>query len=214
LAFCFVTPAEFLWEHQMSFAIRRFGKLTVLKETAPNVFLCKCDCGTKVEFFRSQLANDVKRHCGCLTDRNGFRSYTTHGHSRCYTTRSGKKRCGTSGEFNSWKNMKEHCTVRSRAEYYLYGGRGIRVCERWLLPDGIGFANFLADMGPRPLGQTLDRINPQGHYEPTNCGWATAKVQRENQGRIIWAHSEPPPVEDYRAMERRLLEEELVSMPF
>jgi hypothetical protein len=81
--------------------------------------------------------------------------------------------------------------------------------ERWLLPNGEGFANFLADMGPRPQGMTLDRINPQGHYEPTN--WATAKVQRENQSRVIWQHAEPPPVEAADEMEARIEEYEGTS---
>jgi hypothetical protein len=189
----------------MSFADKRFGKLTLLRETAPDIFLCKCDCGTKVEFFRSQLANDVKRHCGCLSSRQG--DHPVHvGHTRTYKTRSGKQRMRTSAEFNSWKNMKERCTVKSRIEYENYGGRGIQVCERWKLPKGEGFRNFLTDMGPRPAGMTLDRINPQGHYEPTNCRWADAKVQANNQGRIIWKHCTPPPVEHIREMERWIAE--------
>jgi len=72
------------------------------------------------------------------------------------------------------------------------------VCERWKLPRGEGFRNFLADMDPRPAGKTLDRINPQGRYEPTNGRWADAKVQANNQGRIIWKHCTPPPVERIR----------------
>jgi hypothetical protein len=104
--------------------------------------------------------------------------------------------------------MKERCYGKTRPEYSDYGGRGIRVCERWLLKDGQGFHNFLADMGPRPQGMTLDRINPQGHYEPTNCRWATAKVQRENQGRMIWIHEEPPQVEAIKEMEARIAEYE------
>jgi hypothetical protein len=114
-------------------------------------------------------------------------------------------------EYNSWKNMKERCSRATRPEYPNYGGRGIRVCERWLLANGEGFANFLADMGPRPQGMTLDRINPQGHYEPTNCCWVTAKVQRENQSRVIWQDAEPPPVEAADVMEARVEEYEGMS---
>ena len=172
----------------MSFADRQFGKLTLLKEVSPDIFLCKCACGNTIELWRSQLANKVARDCGCTTRRGNF------GHTRIYKTRSGKTRTRTSGEYNSWKNMKERCTVKSRLEYENYGARGICVCERWKLPHGEGFRNFLADLGPRPIGKTLDRINLQGHYEPGNCRWADAKVQRENQGRVIWVHVEPPPV--------------------
>jgi len=108
--------------------------------------------------------------------------------------------------------MKERCYGATRPEYPNYGGRGIRVCERWVLPNGEGFANFLADMGPRPQGMTLDRINPQGHYEPTNCRWATPKEQQWNQRRFIWKDSTPPPVEKVRAMEARVENfEELVE---
>jgi hypothetical protein len=63
-------------------------------------------------------------------------------------------------------------------------------------------------LGPRPMGMTLDRINPQGHYEATNRRWATAKVQRENQGRVIWIHEEPPLVESIKEMEARIEEYE------
>lgn len=110
--------------------------------------------------------------------------------------------------------MKERCYGTTKPEYPHYGGRGIRVCERWLLPNGEGFRNFLADMGPRPFDKTLDRINPQGHYEPTNCRWADRKVQVANRGCIIWKHAEPPPVEDYSAMEARIEADMAELMPF
>ncbi len=88
-------------------------------------------------------------------------------------------------------------------------------CERWK-PNSAGdiFRNFIDDMGPRPVGKTLDRINPQGHYEPTNCRWADAKEQDNNQRRIIWKHAEAPPVEDYAAMEARIEAEMAELMPF
>lgn len=91
--------------------------------------------------------------------------------------------------------------------YEIYGGRGIRVCERWLLGDGQGFKNFIDGMGPRPSGKTLDRINPQGHYEPTNCRWATAKDQHDNQRRYRWpkdGEEKMPKIEGVREMEKRL----------
>ncbi len=203
----------------MSFADKCFGKLVILKEVSPDIFLCECDCGNKVEVFRSVLANNVKRHCGCRTPENVRARHQANGgglvgHSRSYKTRDGKPRQRTSAEYNSWKNMKERCYGTTKPEYPNYGGRGIRVCERWRLRHGEGFRNFLADMGPRPIGKTLDRINPQGHYEPTNCRWADWKVQRENQGRVIWVHVEPPPVEDVAAMEARIQKEMAELMPF
>lgn len=197
----------------MLLADKKFGYLKVVKKVAPEIYLCRCDCGKTVECWRSQLWCKVKRHCGCRDYKclNSRRTIIAT-HVRYYSSRSGKKGTRTTWEYNSWKNMKERCYGATRPEYPNYGGRGIRVCERWVLPNGEGFANFLADMGPRPQGMTLDRINPQGHYEPTNCRWATPKEQQWNQRRFIWKDSTPPPVEKVRAMEARVENfEELVE---
>lgn len=83
--------------------------------------------------------------------------------------------------YASWWAMQERCTCPSSDSYTWYGARGITVCERWSEPNGQGFANFLADMGERPEGKKLDRIDPDGHYEPSNYRWATPKQQRANQ---------------------------------
>ena len=72
--------------------------------------------------------------------------------------------------------MRERCLDRSNIGYHYYGGRGVTICERWGK-----FENFLADMGERPEGKTLDRIDNEGHYEPSNCKWSTAKEQTENR---------------------------------
>lgn len=85
-----------------------------------------------------------------------------------------------SREWNSWNSMRGRCSSVTNPNYPNYGGRGITVCDRWM--DGsAGLINFLADMGPRPHGASLDRIDNNGNYEPTNCRWATPKQQRANQ---------------------------------
>lgn len=83
-------------------------------------------------------------------------------------------------EHNSWRSMIQRCYWAKHVEYTNYGGRGIKVCERWLEKPG-GFKNFLGDMGPRPEGYTLDRINTNGDYTPENCRWATYKTQNRNR---------------------------------
>lgn len=82
-----------------------------------------------------------------------------------------------SREYRSWSSMKERCNNPNSISWKYYGARGITVCERWFK-----FENFLADMGPRPQGTTLDRFpNKDGNYEPGNCRWATATEQRANR---------------------------------
>ena len=76
----------------------------------------------------------------------------------------------------------------------LHGGKGIRVCDRWLEPNGRGFQNFLDDMGPRPSHTTLDRTNPQDHYTPLNCRWGTPKEQAFHKTHIMWKDETPPPI--------------------
>lgn len=81
--------------------------------------------------------------------------------------------------YRSWTAMNARCTYPSQPQYADYGGRGIRVCEQW--KGRGGFDNFLADMGERPDGTTLDRIDPDGNYEPSNCRWATPSEQAANK---------------------------------
>jgi hypothetical protein len=84
---------------------------------------------------------------------------------------------GETPEYRSWRAMRDRCNCESHSEYKRYGARGIRVCERWN-----DFTLFLADMGPKPTARhSIDRIDPDGNYEPSNCRWATAIEQARNK---------------------------------
>lgn len=142
----------------------RFGKLTALRQDHKDaarqiVWECKCDCGRVHYSPAGQLRSGVVLSCGC--------SRATHGHTR------GE---GVSPTYKSWNSMRQRCENKSDPSYERYGGRGITVCARWA-----SFENFLSDMGQRPQGKTLDRIDVNGNYEPSNCKWATPTQQQRNR---------------------------------
>lgn len=84
---------------------------------------------------------------------------------------------GLSTTYRSWLNLKQRCSNKKNTKFVRYGGRGIKVCKRWLN----SFENFLADMGEKPIGLTLDRVDNDGDYRPSNCRWATSKQQARNK---------------------------------
>lgn len=147
---------------------QRFGRL-VAQEVAGRVrraaiWLCRCDCGQTTQVHHSNLLQGCSKSCGCLRREVTRANSTTHGQS------------GRSPEYQSWASMLARVrSTRGRRDTD-YRQRGITVCERWH-----SFENFLADMGPRPAGRSLDRIDNDGNYEPSNCRWATASEQVRNR---------------------------------
>lgn len=166
------------------------GRLTVLCEAPRGEdrkrrWYCRCQCGAEIAVRAADLYPGRSTSCGCLQKERTAASNVeraVHGHAR---KGQGNRRL-TTPEYRSWKAMLERCSNKNAPNYHLYGGRGIEVSPRWMGKSG--FAAFLEDMGLRPAGMTLDRINVDGGYEPSNCRWATAKEQAANR-RALSEHS-------------------------
>ncbi len=139
-----------------------FSNWTVLKKgdiglNGAIYWICRCKCGTEKSVQAGSLRGGKSTGCGCV-------SWIRHGQSFTPTGRA-------------WYGMRQRCGNPNDKNYPSYGGRGIKVCERWLE----SLENFVADMGYAPKGLTLDRIDVDGNYEPSNCRWASRRTQQRNR---------------------------------
>lgn len=153
---------------------QRFGRLVVLavvnKVGSKARLHCRCDCGKEKMVLPSNVRKGHTTSCGCLSaELSKVRAYELgksmerHGMSRTQT-------------YNSWRMAKARCSKAVNKNYALYGGRGITMCDRWFN----SFDLFLADMGEKPVGFSIERLDNNKGYEPGNCVWATQETQCQN----------------------------------
>lgn len=142
---------------------------------------CVCDCGTTRPVSTSNLVLGKSFSCGCLGREMCSIKNKTHGLTGVRA-------------YRIWSQMKARCSQVSNKSYASYGGRGIKVCDRWM-----SFENFYADMGAPKEGLSLDRINNHGNYEPSNCRWATQSQQCRNKrdNRLISLNGETRCLNDW-----------------
>lgn len=164
-----------------NFKNKKFGRLICVEHSIGRTpkgrimhyWKCECECGKIVTVQEQHLITGHTNSCGCFHKERAQEVKTIHGYS-------------PRGEYNSthaaWKDMKTRCHNSNRPGYNNYGGRGITVCDRWKN----SFNNFLEDMGDRPKGKSLDRINNEEGYSPDNCRWATIKEQSRNTRQNIY----------------------------
>lgn len=153
---------------------QRVGRLTIIRYAyAKNkcaYWLCRCDCGNEKIVRSNSLRSkhNPTNSCGCLHHEWRIEQNTTHGMS-------------DSPEWGIWKSMKQRCQNSNHSNYPLYGGRGIKVCPEW----ENSFEQFYEDVGPRPSpNHSLDRIDGNGNYEPSNVRWATPTQQSRNSRKV------------------------------
>lgn len=154
---------------------QKFNRLTAIKYTGLNknrlsTWLFRCDCGIEKIIVTQNVKSGIVKSCGCYQKEYNSKRFITHGQTN-------------TKEYHTYYKIKDRCYNKKCNEYRLYGERGITVCDRWLE----SFENFFEDMGLAPTpNHSIDRINVNGIYEPSNCKWATQQEQNRNKRNTIY----------------------------
>ena len=154
------------------------------RKNGRTLWRCICDCGKESVTGYSNLMTGNTKSCGCMEKAN-LEYFQRHSYRRKSASLDFSGTLNKHPLYGLWSSMLTRCYNKNSKHYNIYGGRGIKVCDRWL-PVNFGFEHFVSDMGERPSNMhTLDRINNDGDYCPENCRWATITQQSNNKRKSI-----------------------------
>ena len=172
---------------------RKFGKLEVLSLTGQVVsksgqsrrfWLCRCECGKETKVVTHALTGGNTQSCGCMKGLGNYGRTATHG-------------MWATPVYRTWRGMKQRCHDKNATGYERYGGKGIKVCDRWRN----SFENFFADMGDKPSHlYSIDRIDSAGDYEPRNCRWLLKYLQNRNKRNNVLTWQSAAKIKELRAL--------------